>query len=255
MDLTEKNGVPIFIFPELARFPGVRHGIFTRKGGCSKSPFNILNISLSVGDNIADVKSNRSIISELFEAENMVFLKQVHGDNIIMLSSRSGLNINSKHPFIGDAVITDIKKMFLVIQTADCQSILMYDPVRQVVANVHSGWKGSVKNIAGRTIKKMNHFFGCRQSDLIACISPSLGKCCAEFINYKKEIPQKYWKYKNSRNYFNFWSISTDQILAEGILQKNILLSNLCTKCNPDLFFSYRKEHIAGRFASVIGII
>ena len=110
MDLIEKNGIPIFIFPELARFAGVRHGIFTRKGGTSKSPFNSLNISLSVGDNISDVKSNRAIISELLEAENMVFLKQVHGDNIITLSRRSGCKINSEPPFIGDAVITDIKK-------------------------------------------------------------------------------------------------------------------------------------------------
>jgi len=255
MDLTEKNGVPVFIFPELAHFPNVRHGIFTRRGGCSKPPFNTLNVSLSVGDDISDVESNRAILSELLEANNMLFLNQVHGDNIITLSNRSDFDINSKHPFTGDAAITDIKKMFLVIQTADCQSILIYDPVRQVVANIHSGWKGSIKNIAGNTIKKMTQSFGCRPSDAIVCISPSLCKYCSEFINYKKEFPQKYWKYKNMRNYFNFWSISTDQLVAEGVLPKNIFLSNLCTKCNSNFFFSYRKEHITGRFASVIGII
>ncbi len=254
MELIEKNGIPIFIFPELARFAGIRHGIFTRKGGSSKSPFNSLNIGLSVGDNISDVKSNRVLISELLEAGNMVFLKQVHGDNIITLSRRSGCKINTKRPFVGDAVITDIKKIFLVIQTADCQSIIIYDPVRQVVANVHSGWQGSLKNIAGRVIKKMNRIFRCRPSDVIVCIGPSLGPCCAEFINYKNEIHQNYWKYRDRINLFNFWSISADQLAAEGVLRENIFSSNICTKCNPDLFFSYRKETITGRFASVIGL-
>ena len=255
MDLIKKNGVPIFIFPALACFDGLRHGIFTRKGGRSKSPFNSLNISFSVGDNTSDVKSNRAIISESLGVENLVFLKQVHGDKIITLSRKSGFNINSKRPFTGDAVITDIKKKFLVIQTADCQSILIYDPVRQVVANVHSGWQGSVKNIVGRVIKKMNRSFRCRPSDAIVCIGPSLGPCCAEFINYKKEIHKEYWKYGDRQNRFNFWSISADQLAAEGVLRKNIFSSNTCTKCRPDLFFSYRKETVTGRFASIIGLM
>jgi YfiH family protein len=255
MDLIEKNGVPIFTFSELVSFDGLRHGIFTRKGGRSKTPFDSLNISFSVGDNTSNVKSNRAIISESLGAENLVFLRQIHGDKIITLSRRSDLNVDTKTPFTGDAVITDIKKKFLVIQTADCQPIMIYDPVRQVVANVHSGWQGSLKNIAGSVIKRMNQSFDCRPSDAIVCIGPSLGPCCAEFINYKKEIHKAYWKYGDRLNHFNFWSITADQVAAEGVLRENIFSSNICTKCRTDLFFSYRKETVTGRFASIIGLI
>jgi hypothetical protein len=156
---------------------------------------------------------------------------------------------------VGDAIVTDIRKKFLVIQVADCQSVIIYDPLRQVIANAHCGWRGSIKNIIGKTIKVMTGKFGCNPYDMVAGICPSLGPCCAEFINYKKEFPERLWKYKDSANNFNFWSLSTDQLCNAGVLIKNIYSSQICTKCNENLFFSFRKQKTTGRIATVIGLI
>ncbi|MBW1984000.1 MAG: polyphenol oxidase family protein, partial [Deltaproteobacteria bacterium] len=95
----------------------------------------------------------------------------------------------------------------------------------------------------------------CKSSDLIAGIGPSLGPCCAEFVNYKKEIPEAYWTYKNQDNYFDFWAVSKDQLCNAGVLPENTHLSKICTKCHTDRFYSYRGEGTTGRFAAVIGLV
>jgi len=139
----KRNGTSFFLFPNLARFSDIRHGIFTRKNGYSKTPYESLNTSYSNGDDSRKVTLNRSAISQCFIGNELVFAKQVHGAKAFVLTKNS-MEITKKFSdFIPecDAMITDMKKISLVIQMADCQSILMYDPVRQVVANVHSGGK------------------------------------------------------------------------------------------------------------------
>jgi len=73
-------------------------------------------------------------------------------------------------------------------------------------------------------------------------------------LTIKKEIPFNLWKYKDNDNLFDFWALSRDQLLDAGLLIKNIHSINICTKCNTDLFFSFRGEGTTGRFAAVIGL-
>ncbi len=256
MILKKKNNISFFRFPNLEGFPDIEHWIFTRNTGCSGDPYRSLNIGFGVGDNNIDVEVNRHALSQCIDEKDIVYLKQIHGTKALIFAKNNKANAKSvqKSPFAGDAMITDIQKKFLAVQTADCQPILMYDPVRQVVANVHSGWRGSIKNIAGRTVERMKKNFGCNPRDIIAGIGPSLGPCCAEFINYKKEIPDAFWKYKNDSDYFDFWSLGHDQLCCAGVLIENIYSSKICTRCNTDLFFSFRGEGVTGRFASIIGL-
>lgn len=253
---TKRNGTSFLQFPNLARFSDIRHGIFTRKNGHSKTPYKSLNTSYSNGDDSRNVKLNRFIIAKCFDGNELVFARQVHGTEAVVFANKSMPLKNRFSDVIPecDAMITDIKKRSLVIQVADCQSILMYDPVLQVIANVHSGWRGSIKNIIGRTISVMEKEFGSKPGDIVAGISPSLGPCCAEFVNYKDEIPEEFWKYKDDSDHFDFWAISSGQLCDAGILKKNIYLSEICTRCNTDLFFSFRGEGTTGRFAAVIGL-
>ncbi len=187
----------------------------------------------------------------------MVYVNQNHGENILVFTQTDPDNtgVIESETRIADAMITDIPGKFLVVQVADCQSVLIHDPCKRVVANIHAGWRGSVRNIIGRTVDVMKTRFGCDPSDLTAGIGPSLGPCCAEFRNYRREIPEKFWKYKSRTNHFDFWSISTDQLAAEGLLPERIAVSGVCTKCRTDLFFSYRGEGTTGRFAAVIGMV
>ena len=279
MIVKQNNGVSFFEFPKLAGLSGILHGVFTRKNGKSKKPFRSLNVSFGVGDNDQTVLENRTIISRCINEKDLVFLDQVHGTRIVVFSKEhhfyrvfdtadspkgedseilggqtDTFDIDSERRFEADAIVTDIPRKFLVIQVADCQSVLIYDPVQEVVANVHSGWRGSINNIIGFTLKVMENSFGCRSRDIVAGIGPSLGPCCAEFVNYKKEIPESFWKYKNDTNHFDFWSISRDQFCEAGVLFENVDLSRMCTKCDSNRFFSFRGEGTTGRFAALIGL-
>lgn len=133
--------------------------------------------------------------------------------------------------------------------------LCMYDPFKKIVANVHSGWRGSINNIVGCTVEAMKGNFGTKPSDIIAGISPSLGSCCAEFLNYENEMPETYWKYKTGDYYFDFWKMTCDLLYASGVSEKNIFLSNMRARCNTDLFYSFRKERVTGRFAVFICLV
>lgn len=255
MIVTTQNGVSFYQFQHLAQFSRIRHGIFSRSGGSSDHPFQSLNVSFGLGDDDKNVEQNRQRVAECIDGQDFVYLRQIHGQDIVVLSQTKG-NAGPevfKQPLIGDAVVTDIPDKFLVIQAADCQSVLLCDPVGMAVANIHSGWRGTIKNIIGRTVQTMQTFIGSNPTDIRAGIGPSLGPCCAEFVNYKKEIPKAFWQYKDDNDFFDFWSVSYDQLVAAGVSTKHIESSRICTKCNTDLFFSYRAEGITGRFAAVIG--
>ncbi len=256
MILKKRNNIPFFQFPNLAEFPHITHGIFTRNFGCSRGRFKSLNVGFNTGDDPVAVKRNRKTILQTAQSNDLVCAKQVHKTDVLVFSS-DDKKINRsapKSPAEGDALVTDIPQKLLFIQVADCQPILLYDPLKKVVANIHSGWRGSIQNIIGRTIDVMYQSFGCASKNIFAAIGPSLGPCCAEFKNYKKEIPELFWHFKTGLNHFDFWSISKDQLNKAGVCEENVFISGICTSCNTDKFFSYRREGTTGRFAAVIGL-
>jgi len=257
MLLKQTNGISYFQFPNLAAFPGIWHGVFTRHAGCSSGPYRSLNVGLSVGDARENVLENRRLILNCSQGGTLIFANQQHGARVLTLSAEdpAGIDPSGKRPAEGDALITNVRGKGLVIKVADCQSVLLVDPERRVIANVHSGWRGSLKNIIGRTIKTMTAAFGCTPAHIHAGIGPSLGPCCGEFINYKTEIPAVFWKYRWKGCYFDFWALSRDQLENAGVPKAQIHIDGRCTKCHTEKFFSYRGEGVTGRFASVITLI
>ncbi len=256
----ESLDINVYEFEHLKKEAHIAHGVFTRAGGTSKKPYDSLNIGLESGDEILDVANNRKLIIRKMGMKPLVFLNQVHGDIIKVLkkddNDLSQIFEPGKESYMADAVITDMKGIFLVIQVADCQSIMLYDPDKKVIANIHSGWRGSVANIIGKCVDKMGLEFGSRPENILAGISPSLGPCCSEFIHYKNEIPEHLWKYKfNEKDFFDFWAMSQDQLMEKGVKKENIQNMNTCTKCNTDEFYSYRGEKTTGRFACVISMV
>jgi hypothetical protein len=251
-----QNGISSYQFKNLAACSGIDHRIFTRNCGHSQPPFASLNVGMGIGDSQKNVSENRGIISRFMGTDQLVFARQVHGSEIAELSrdsEKKGIT-TAVRDFTADAMVTDICGRNLVIQVADCQAVLLYEPSRRVIANVHCGWRGSVQNIIGRTVAAMERHFGCLPGRILAGIGPSLGPCCAEFINYSKEIPMKFWQYKGLNQHFDFWSITRDQLKEAGVAEINIECSGICTRCRTDDFFSYRAERTTGRFAAVIGL-
>lgn len=254
---TNRDGLTYFQFPHMAACQDIEHGIFSRKGGVSQRPYDSLNVGLNTGDKKEHVNRNRQFISHSFDRKKLVFAKQLHGTDTYVLSAPdiAAIENDAEQVFYCDALITGVRKLMLVIQVADCQPVLLYDARKNVIANVHSGWRGSIGNIIGKTIQEMKERFGCRGQDLMAGIGPSLGPCCAEFVNYRDEIPEIFWKYKDESDHFDFWSLSIDQLCSAGVLPEKIYSSSVCTKCNADHFYSYRQERVTGRFAAVIGLV
>lgn len=249
-----ENGLDLFRFSNLSACPGLAHGLFTRRGGNSPPPFDSLNMSVSAGDRPDNVGRNRAAVAACFDSRPVIFSNQVHGDEILVFS-RDDPAPDPGQKRRGDAMVTNRPGLMLAVKLADCQGVLLHDPVKKVAAAVHSGWRGSVINIIGKTIARMETEFGCRPGDILGGISPSLGPCCAEFVNYRTELPVYFRPYKDDRDHFDFWQISRDQMTSAGLAEKNIEIAGICTSCRTDLFYSYRKEGRTGRFTLVAGII
>ncbi len=256
MILVNRSGLCFYRFENLSAQVGLDHRIFTRSSGVSRPPFDSLNVSHGIGDRRENVTENRRVLSRSLGSGELVFARQVHGCEVAVIGrkKKGEAATAAGRQMTADAMVTDIVGKHLVIQVADCQAVLLYEPSRRVVANIHSGWRGSIQNIIGRTVAGMKQDFGCRPELIQAGIGPSLGPCCAEFVNYIREIPGDFWRYKDCRRHFDFWSVSRDQLIKAGVPENHIELSRICTRCHTDQFFSYRAEKTTGRFAVVIGL-
>ncbi len=239
-------------FEHLSACSDIGHAIFLRTHGGSDAPFSRLNVSLAVGDEVPRVQHNRRLVADALDAPELVFVRQVHGVGVQVVDGRPAGDDGTLPE--ADVLITDRAGKFLVVQVADCQAVLMFDRVRRVVANVHCGWRGSVANVAERAVEALRGRFGCDPKDLLVGIGPSLGPCCAEFVKYRQEIPSRFWAYRRDTVYFDFWTMTRDQLTAAGVREDHIETSGLCTRCNSDRFFSYRGEKRTGRFPAVIGL-
>jgi len=236
-------------------FPGLdssrlSHGAFNRHGGVSPTPWSTLNVSFGLGDDPQNVLENRARIKKNLGFASLVSARQVHGSCVEIVEESSGCD----HTVDAcDALVTNVRGLGLLIQQADCQAVLFFDPEKTAVAVAHVGWRGSVAGIIGKTVLAMIRAFETEPADLITAISPSLGPCCAEFVNYRSELPTSLHDYQVRPSYFDFWAISHDQLCKAGVKSKNIHTARICTCCNRD-YFSYRRDRDTGRCASVIGI-
>jgi hypothetical protein len=245
----------LFRFASLSRIHGLTHAVVSRSGGSSRRPYNGCNVSLGVGDNAEAALANRERLRQITGGVH-VYTRQNHGTAIAEVTRQSltpGASIVTA-PQAADALISDVPGVRLLIQTADCQAVMLVDGDARVVANVHCGWRGSVADIVARTVARMVSRFDCHPARMMAAIGPSLGPCCAEFINYEKEIPRRLWPFRVGRHHFDFWRISRHQLTSAGLPDSQIYGSGICTRCNPHLFFSYRADRDTGRFAALIGL-
>ena len=155
-----------------------------------------------------------------------------------------------------DGLITNKKDIALATTNADCILLLFFDPVNKVIANVHSGWRGTIQRISVKTVQKMVNKFNCKPENIICCICPSIRKCHFEVENYVKEILEKEFKElkieqnkdimekQKDKEKWNIDTVLINKILLkqEGLKQENIIDSGICSVCNSDLIHSYRVE-------------
>ena len=250
-----ENSVPFYKFQRLAEFAELEHIIFTRLGGVSAPPFASLNVSYDTGDEAIKVRENLRRVRAAANCSSLIYARQNHSSNIVVLRHYPLLEPQVLYPFRGkDGFITQLPDILMMIKVADCQAIFLYDPSNMVVSIIHAGWRGSVKNILGNAVRLMRTELHCDPREIIAGIGPSLGPCCSEFRHWQQELPPSFARFQSKQNHFDFWAISRYQLLEAGLLRENIEVARLCTKCHHEIFYSYRGEGETGRFAMAIGI-
>lgn len=225
------------------------HGFFNRHGGFSAAPFDTLNVSFGVGDHEAAVRQNRARLKGSLGLDTLVSARQVHGNRVLVVDGEPAADFEVDGY---DGLVSE-RQGGLMIQQADCQAVIFHDPLRPAIGAAHVGWRGSVAGTIGATVQAMVETFGSDPAVLQAAISPSLGPCCAEFANYRRELPEWMHAFQVRPDYFDFWAISAKQLRDSGLSPGNIRTAGVCTRCNSD-FFSFRREKITGRGATVIGI-
>jgi len=226
---------------------------FNRHGGVSGGTHASLNVSHGTGDDPLDIEENRAIIRRRVGTGRLISARQVHS-NLVYIDTGEISQAHEVEEY--DALISNQPGTALMIQQADCQAVLLYDPVNRVIGAVHNGWRGSVVNIIGAAIEQMAGCFGTDPAHLQARISPSLGPCCAEFVNHREELPETFLPFRVGQNHFDFWRISVDQLQRGGLRSEFIHDPEICTSCSED-YFSYRRAvregtPQCGRHASVI---
>ncbi len=254
--LKTKDGLSYFEISEITEFGWVRHAFLTRQGGMSLPPYDTLNLSRENGDREEDVTQNRNRIAETFhfDPRHLVLLNQNHRDRILLL----------REPFAPlpslleyDAMITNAPGIFLGIRTADCIPIFVVDQKRKVIAAIHAGRQGTALRITKKVLKQMEEEFGSALEDLIIALGPSIGPCCYEI---DEKVFRSEWEPFSTSKGGGRWmvdlaEINIAQMKNEGMNEEQIFCIDLCTRCHPDLFFSYRREGQTGRELSFIGII
>ena len=229
------------------------HTITDRYGGVSQKPYDSLNLALHVGDQVKDVLENRIRVSEKydFSLKNLIFMDQVHGDKVVVIDHAMENCISDC-----DALITNERKIPLMVMVADCIPILIYDPVRKVIGVAHAGRNGTFLRIAQKTVLTMKEVYGCETKDIMIGLGASIQSCCYEVGKDLADIASKnfgdaYIMIRDEKYYLDLQALNRAQLLEIGIKAENIEISTTCTACDEN-YFSYRREGETGRFAGFI---
>lgn len=224
----------------------IRHGFFYK-------PY-------SFNKNLDEVEFNKNVdlVKSEFELDSIIEVVQKH-TNIIKKVTKD----NMFDETVADGMITNLKNVGLMIKVADCQAILLYDDKNKVIANVHSGWRGTLNKIVGNAINIMINDYNCSPKNIKAFICPSVMQDHFEvdsdvYLLFKNEFNNidKYTIYEKNINkyYIDTVNLNKDYLISLGLMENNIVLSNLCTMCD-DRFHSYRREKdSSGRNAAIISL-
>ena len=225
------------------------HAFCTRRGGASQDEYASLNMSFHEGDEDSSVLQNWGRLAAAFAIplEQFLVVNQVHKDNIFVINPYGGY-FSSRAELDYDAIVTDRVNVAICIKTADCVPVLISDRIKKIIAVVHGGWRGTALGITAKAIRLLQDKYGSTPEHILAAIGPSIGKCCYQVDSV---VADSFNKQKGHEHFLlagtgkNKWMLdlaeaNRRQILDGGVPQENIEVSDRCTRCNQDVFFSHR---------------
>ncbi|MGE4472066.1 MAG: peptidoglycan editing factor PgeF [Sulfuricurvum sp.] len=238
----------------LSSCKGVTAAFTTRIGGVSSAPYSSANLAFHVGDDPKNVLDNHALLAAHLEYDRskLIHMRQIHSDRIVIVDET--LNFNT--PPECDALITDRLDTPLMIMSADCTPILLYDPIARAIAAVHAGRAGALNAILPKTVHQMEKIFGSAISNIQAVLGPSIHGCCYEVNRaiaeetMEKGYPEAL-RYEKKRVFLDVNTILLSQLDKLGMKQVEVI--DHCTSCNCHDYFSYRADaQHTGRIAGVI---
>ncbi len=243
----------------------VEHAFSTRTGGCSTGNLASLNMAFHAGDSAARVLENRRRFFKLFQADyrQIVSAIQVHGTQIAAFgSSHKGAGALPQSAKVRcDALVTTEPGLVLSAYAADCQLLYFCALDRPLVALAHAGKQGALRGFGLKVVQCLEKWYRVRPDRLLAALSPVICRSCYQVGSEDAEAFRQagwgaisYLEPADSGNYqLDLGAINHDQLLTAGLIDDNIALSGLCTSCNPELFYSYRRD--LGKTGRMIGFI
>lgn len=241
----------------LSEIKGLKHAFTTANGGLSKGRTEGMNLGFNCGDEREAVIGNYRLAARDLEMpfEKIIASKQTHSCNIRIVSEENaGVGVSREQDMTDvDGLMTDCKSLPLVIFYADCVPVLLADKRRGAIAAVHSGWRGTVSEIAAKAAKMLCEVYGSRAEDICAAIGPSIGKCCFEVGGEVAELFDEKYRFAKANGKFtvDLQSANRDMLEGCGISAENIDVFNMCTVCSGEKLFSYRRQKSgAGRMGA-----
>jgi YfiH family protein len=248
---------------------GLTVGFSSKNGGVSRESFSTLNLGLHVNDQLQTVVKNREILARRtsFPINNWVFAEQTHSNQIEKVTKQDcGRGLISYKDGLAncDGLYTSENGVMLSLCFADCVPLYFIAPKRPLIGVAHAGWKGTVSDIGGNMVRTWEKFEGVNPNDIKVAIGPSIGSCCyivdervisAINKNVIKHYPIPYSILSEGQYKLDLKQLNKCLLLEAGVKEQNMTISQYCTSCEKDLYFSHRRdEGKTGRMLSFIGI-
>lgn len=261
MQIHENNGVTYLTFPELDKTGFVDHLFSTRLGGVSKGCYSQMNLSYTRGDEKEAVDENYRRIAEVLghghTLDDFVMTFQTHTTNVKVVTEEDrGKGPARVRDYTDiDGLITNVPGIILGTFHADCPPVYFVDPVHKAIGLSHSGWKGTRGKISAITLDKMKENYGTKAHDCICAIGPSI---CGECYEIGEDVATEFAKaftdrelidnkilvpYPDKKYRLYLWNAIKLTLLQKGVKEENIIVTDICTRCNPKLLFSHRVHH------------
>lgn len=244
---------PYLSFPILEDIPWIHHGFSTRLGGVSTGIHHSMNLGFQNGDEKENVYENYARICDVIGVgpESIVHAKQTHLDQYRIVSYDDlGKGYNKERDYDNvDALITNHSGITLTILTADCVPVYLVDTINKAIGLVHSGWRGTVKQIAAKTVQGMSKVYGTKPDNIIAVTGPCICQECFEvgdevadafLMEFGDEHFNMITRKLNGKYHISLTESVALSLQNIGVKRSNIHQSTLCTACNPKLLFSHR---------------
>ena len=231
--------------------PGFHHGFSTRRGGVSEAPFDSLNLGGRWGDDAAAIAENRRRFEAAAGGGPVHFARQVHGRGVAHVSAET--RPDEVAAVAADAVVTAAPRTAVGVYVADCTPIVIADARTGACAAVHAGWRGTVARVVTAALGALIDTYGSRPRDLRMAVGPVIGPCCFEVgPEVVAEVEAAFpaaraagaitLPPRSLREHVDLARLNRAAALEVGLAPEAIEVAGLCTRCEADRFYSYRRD-------------